>query len=481
MTITKRLVKGSPLTNTELDANFTDLDGRVTSAASTASAAAAKSANLSDLANAATARTNLGAQAALVSGTNIKTVNGTSVLGSGDLAIAGSGVTAFSSLTDKATVDLPATNTPLANALNAKADALGQVNIATGATTTSANVDRINVWTGTADGSVTIGSGLSGTYQAFQNPHATAILTVLGGSTPTGKRNTVQPGETLVWVKAGTAWVAQADAGGSSAVVASISPSTATAGAATLTCSFGTGWTSGAFQWFRDAVAISGATSQTYVTDAVADAGKTLTCRAGSTSGLMFTTPGIVVAAPAGSTGSLTEAHRTVTTVDLTALTASGGDWFVERSGSLAVIRKTGANLIVESTVNAGFAGFEHVGAILGYNNGGGADSSSSARAYSPTAGGTGKRTITYPAGTDSRDAFVYVTPDNAQALTIRATLSDGSATEKLVTTPTGTSGGTTTYEYQFTYNAADNSSRTLVVAVETTSYAMVDGAAYAP
>lgn len=39
--------------------------------------------------DAATARTNLGAQATLVSGTNIKTVNSTTLLGSGDLAISG--------------------------------------------------------------------------------------------------------------------------------------------------------------------------------------------------------------------------------------------------------------------------------------------------------------------------------------------------------------------------------------------------------
>lgn len=44
--------------------------------------------NLSDVANAATARTNLGAQAALVSGTNLKTINSQSLLGSGDLSIA---------------------------------------------------------------------------------------------------------------------------------------------------------------------------------------------------------------------------------------------------------------------------------------------------------------------------------------------------------------------------------------------------------
>jgi hypothetical protein len=39
--------------------------------------------------NAATTRTNLGAQATLISGTNIKTINGQSILGAGDLVISG--------------------------------------------------------------------------------------------------------------------------------------------------------------------------------------------------------------------------------------------------------------------------------------------------------------------------------------------------------------------------------------------------------
>lgn len=46
--------------------------------------------NLSDLASPPTALANLGAQAALVSATNIKTVNGTSILGSGNLVVSGS-------------------------------------------------------------------------------------------------------------------------------------------------------------------------------------------------------------------------------------------------------------------------------------------------------------------------------------------------------------------------------------------------------
>lgn len=43
--------------------------------------------NLSSLTNTTTARSNLGAQQTLVSGTNIKTINGTSLLGSGDVSI----------------------------------------------------------------------------------------------------------------------------------------------------------------------------------------------------------------------------------------------------------------------------------------------------------------------------------------------------------------------------------------------------------
>lgn len=59
-TIVTRVGKGSPLTNTELDANFTNLNTELA-----------------------------GKQATLVSGTNIKTVNGQPLLGSGDLTITG--------------------------------------------------------------------------------------------------------------------------------------------------------------------------------------------------------------------------------------------------------------------------------------------------------------------------------------------------------------------------------------------------------
>lgn len=59
-TIVTRVGKGSPLTNTELDANFTNLNTELA-----------------------------GKQATLVSGTSLKTINGQSLLGSGDLTISG--------------------------------------------------------------------------------------------------------------------------------------------------------------------------------------------------------------------------------------------------------------------------------------------------------------------------------------------------------------------------------------------------------
>lgn len=61
-TIVTRVGKGSPLTNTELDANFTNLNAELATK-----------------------------QATLVSGTNLKTINGQSLLGSGDLTISGGG------------------------------------------------------------------------------------------------------------------------------------------------------------------------------------------------------------------------------------------------------------------------------------------------------------------------------------------------------------------------------------------------------
>lgn len=121
-TIVTRAGKGSPLTNTEVDTNFTNLNSAKLEAAVTSVAALTIGTTGTDLsstvANGTTtpvislqvptaSAANRGAlsatdwstfngkQAALVSGTNIKTVNGTTLLGSGDLSIA-AGVTSVS-------------------------------------------------------------------------------------------------------------------------------------------------------------------------------------------------------------------------------------------------------------------------------------------------------------------------------------------------------------------------------------------------
>lgn len=91
--LTLRLVKGSPLTNAELDANF--------SALNTELGQKLVSSDLSPYLLSATAASTY--QPILVSGTSIKTINGTSLLGSGDLSIQ-AGVTSFNTRTGAITL-----------------------------------------------------------------------------------------------------------------------------------------------------------------------------------------------------------------------------------------------------------------------------------------------------------------------------------------------------------------------------------------
>ena len=103
-TIVTRAGKGSALTHNEVDTNFTNLNTDKLQSGNTAAALTITSATINggtisgitDLAvadggtgasNASTARTNLSAQETLVSGTNIKTINSSSILGSGNLAV----------------------------------------------------------------------------------------------------------------------------------------------------------------------------------------------------------------------------------------------------------------------------------------------------------------------------------------------------------------------------------------------------------
>lgn len=91
--LTLRLVKGSPLTNAELDANF--------SALNTELGQKLVSSDLSPYLTSATAASTY--QPTLVSGTSIKTINGTSLLGSGDVTIT-AGVSSFNTRTGAITL-----------------------------------------------------------------------------------------------------------------------------------------------------------------------------------------------------------------------------------------------------------------------------------------------------------------------------------------------------------------------------------------
>ena len=83
-TIVTRAGKGSALTHNEVDANFVNLNNdKLQGIVAVANGGTGAT-------TAATARTNLSAQETLVSGTNIKTINSTSILGSGDIAITAS-------------------------------------------------------------------------------------------------------------------------------------------------------------------------------------------------------------------------------------------------------------------------------------------------------------------------------------------------------------------------------------------------------
>lgn len=83
-TIVTRAGKGSALTHNEVDANFVNLNNdKLQGTVAVANGGTGAT-------DAATARTNLSAQETLVSGTNIKTINSTSILGSGNIALSGS-------------------------------------------------------------------------------------------------------------------------------------------------------------------------------------------------------------------------------------------------------------------------------------------------------------------------------------------------------------------------------------------------------
>lgn len=130
--------------------------------------------NLSDVSNLATARTNLGAQATLVSGTSIKTINGASILGAGDLTITG---------------DLLAANalselTGVAGTARTNINAQGLDDRLTALATTSAAADKLFYFTSNTTGAVTT--------------LTSAGRTLIGGADAAAQRTTLGAQATLV-------------------------------------------------------------------------------------------------------------------------------------------------------------------------------------------------------------------------------------------------------------------------------------------
>ena len=137
----------------------------------TALAAKADTSALAGKADATATSTALAAkQPTLVSGTNIKTLNGATVLGSGDIVVP----TTYAALTDAATASIPTTNTALAAALTAKADGT--------ATTNALATKQPNLVSGTSiktiNGATVLGAGdivVSGIVAPTAVPYATAL------------------------------------------------------------------------------------------------------------------------------------------------------------------------------------------------------------------------------------------------------------------------------------------------------------------
>lgn len=177
--------------------------------------------------DASTARGTLGAQITLISGTNIKTVNSQSILGSGDLVVSGSGDMVLASAQTNTGVKTFAAGTCLVNtatqgdnstkaASTAYVDTLGATKVTaltpyslTGANTLiqATHFNRHGSWTGAAPQSQAISASAStGDYLELTNDGSAAI-TFTGITPKAGFKASAEPGETFFAVYSNSAWV----------------------------------------------------------------------------------------------------------------------------------------------------------------------------------------------------------------------------------------------------------------------------------
>ena len=244
----------------------------------------------------------VGAQATLVSGTNIKTINGVSVLGSGDMTIGG----AVDSVNGQ-------TGVVVLDAADVGALALADVDdVSTTPVTPTAGdlilVQRAGDWS-VAEVDTLIGGGSSMTAADIRDSLTTLTGADRLSATAIKDLPTLSPGDVVT--------VAHDGAGEDPTV------------GDTLTATFAAGW-SGTVQWTRDGVNISGATSLTYVLvedDVAALVRPVVTA-------LVFTGEGFTIAAapPPGGAMSIVQAaavnsdYRPAATPTFTNPVASGND-----------------------------------------------------------------------------------------------------------------------------------------------------------
>ena len=120
--------------------------------------------------DAATARTNLGAQATLVSGTNIKTINSTSLLGSGDIVTGDVTLNAAQTLTNKTIEAGTFTNGYTEETVTANTSAAYTINLANG---------TVQILTLTGNCTYTFPAAVAGTsFLLVQKQDATGSRTV---------------------------------------------------------------------------------------------------------------------------------------------------------------------------------------------------------------------------------------------------------------------------------------------------------------
>ena len=137
-----------------------------------------------------------GKQAALVSGTNIKTVNGNSLLGSGDLVIAGGGPAAWGAISGTLS-----DQTDLQTALNAKVAASGGT--ASGLTLNDGYTEEVFAVTGTTP-------ALSPTNGSIQTWTLTGNSTPTAGTWASGQSMTLMVDDgsayTINWASMSVTW-----------------------------------------------------------------------------------------------------------------------------------------------------------------------------------------------------------------------------------------------------------------------------------